>query len=83
MPARDRAEHQDDDEESRGGRRRVLEELQAGVARWELLGRDPGADDDGEEERTAQELSEQSPPDADPAHRFPTGRRRAMVVPID
>ena len=60
--AGDRAEHEDDRVEPGGGRRGVLEQLEADVVWREALRGDPGADHDRGEKRRAEELGEQAPP---------------------
>ena len=60
VPAGHRPEHEDDREQPGRSRRRVLEQLQPGVARRELLGGDPGADHHGCQERRAEELGDQA-----------------------
>ena len=51
MPAGNRAEHQDNCEQASRRGRGVLEQLQPDSARRKLLGGDPGADNDGGQER--------------------------------
>jgi hypothetical protein len=55
-----RPEHQDDREQPGRGRRRVLQQLQAGVPGRQPLGGDARADDDRAEERAAEELRGES-----------------------
>jgi hypothetical protein len=62
VAAGDRAEHQNDREQPSCGRRRVLHQLQAGLAGREPLGRDAGPDHYRGEERAAQELGQQPAP---------------------
>jgi hypothetical protein len=57
----DRAEHEDEGEEPGRRRRRVLEQLQAGVAGRERGGGDPRADHRRGEEGGAEELGKQAP----------------------
>ena len=70
MGPRDGPEHQDDGEQSGCGSRGVLEELQADVAGRQRLSGDPRTDDDGGEQRAAQELGQQPSPQDGVPHRF-------------
>ena len=62
MATRDRPEHQDDGEEPGGGGRGVLEELQAGVSRRQILCGDARADDNRGEERAPQQFGQEPAP---------------------
>jgi hypothetical protein len=59
VAARDGAKHEDDREQTRGGRGPVFEQLQTYVSRGEMLRSDPGADHHRSEKRRAEELGEQ------------------------
>ena len=65
VSAGDRAEDEDEGEEARGRRGRVLEELQAGVAGRELRRGDPRADHRGGQESRAEELGEEAAGEGD------------------
>jgi hypothetical protein len=60
VPARHRAEHENDREQAGRGRGGVLEQLQPDIARREGLCRDPRANHQGREERGAKQLGEQA-----------------------
>ena len=69
VTARDRPEHQDDREQADRGRRRVLQQLQPHCARRQALRGDTRADHHRGQERAAQQLSQQPPPQCHVAHR--------------
>ena len=60
-----RSEHQDQHGQPEHRRGAVLQQLQPGVARGELLGGDPGPDDHGDEQAGADGLGEQPPRQGD------------------
>ncbi len=62
VAAGDRAEHQDDREQPGRGRRRVLQQLQPGLARRQPLRGDARADHHSGQGRAAQELGGQPAP---------------------
>ena len=62
VAARHRAEHQDDREQPGRGRRRVLQQLQPGLTRRQALRGDARADHHRGQERAAQQLGHQPPP---------------------
>ena len=77
VAARDRPEHQDDGEQAGRRRGRVLEELQPGVARGELLGGDARPDDERGQEGAAQELGRRAGATARPRSR--AGSHRVVL----
>ena len=78
-----RAEHQDDGVQPGAGGRGVVEQLEAGVSRGELLGGDTRADHDGGEEGAPEELGGDPPPQGELIHRGASAVRGVMLSSTD
>ena len=72
---RHRTEQQDQHCQPEDGGRAVLQQLQADIVRRQLLGRDPRADDDRDQQGAAEELGQQAP-----AEWRPGGRRHGAIL---